>query len=69
MWMMPSLALRRAALSLAGSMIGVEPTVLQAQDARGELSNDQIVVEARRSGEVARLIDNIAPLRGERQIA
>ncbi len=67
--MMPSLALRRAVLSLVGSMIGVGPTVLQAQDAQGELSNDQIVVEARRSGEVARLIDNIAPLRGGRQIA
>lgn len=59
--MMPPLTLRRAALSFIALMAGVGPTTLLAQAARDAAPDDGIVVEGRRSGELARLIDKLAP--------
>lgn len=67
---MPSLALCSPAVTLIALMTGIGPTTTsQAQDVQNVTPDDRIVVEGRRSGELARLIDNIAPLRGGRQIA
>lgn len=67
--MMSVSALRRTALSMVAMLGGFGPTLVQAQDTRGEAPDDRIVVEGRRAGDVARLIDDLAPLRGGRQIA
>lgn len=67
--MMPSPALRRTALSLIALMTGMGPTILLAQDVPSPVQDDRIVVEGRRAGELANLIENLAPLRGGRQIA
>lgn len=67
--MMPSLPLRRIALSFVVLMTGIGPTTLLAQDLPNAAQDDRIIVEGRRPNELARLIDNLAPLRGGRQIA